>query len=437
MRINVFGMGYVGCVSAACMANLGHVVIGVEVDAQKVDSVSSGISPFVEPGLDLEIQKALKSGRLVARRNDVGNVPAAEMSLVCVGTPSRENGSLGIEALERVSEQIGTLIARSEDYHVVNVRSTVLPGVIEDVVVPRLETTSGKRSGRGFGVCMNPEFLREGTAIRDFYDPPFTVVGELDAKSGDVVCGAYAGVKAPLIRTSIRTAEMVKYASNSFHALKISFANEIGNLCKRLGVNSYEVMDLFCRDTKLNISAAYLKPGFAFGGSCLPKDLRAILYKAKQMDLTLPLLSAILTSNRLQIDHAFELIHRTGKTRVGVLGISFKPGTDDLRESPMVELVERMIGKGYQVSIFDEEVRLTRLHGANKCYVETIIPHIATIMKEDPVDVVRNAEVIVLGRRLGQERLIAEMRTGKVVVDLVRAFDRDDVTDHQYEGLAW
>jgi GDP-mannose 6-dehydrogenase len=314
----------------------------------------------------------------------------------------------------------------------------VLPGTVEGVLIPALEKHSGLRAGRDFGVCMNPEFLREGTSIRDYYEPPFTIVGELDQASGNVVASLYSSLPAPVVRTRLANAEMVKYACNAFHALKITFANEIGNVCKRMGLDGREVMNIFCRDDRLNISSVYLQPGFAFGGSCLPKDVRAILHRAGDVDLELPVLRAVLPSNKLQIDHAFRLIKKTGMKRVAMLGLSFKPGTDDLRESPMAELAEMLIGKGYDVSIYDREVSLARIHGSNKAYIEQVIPHISSLLKGTVEAALDGAEVVVLAKRSLEFRAALSGRTpGQHVIDLAGFVDPGQREQDGYEGICW
>ena len=436
MKINVYGMGYVGCVSAACLAHDGHEVTGIDVDPIKVDLINQKQSPIVEPGLEELLEKAVASGALKARQTMNG---PADVSIICVGTPSNKNGSLQLEYIQRVSQQIGAFLKETDAYHVVNVRSTVLPGTVDDIVIPILETASGKTAGDGFGVCMNPEFMREGSSLHDYYNPPFTVIGEIDKQSGNVIDALYEGMaNAPSIRTSIKVAEMVKYTSNAFHALKVTFANEIGNICKRVGVDSHDLMDIFCQDTKLNISKYYLKPGFAFGGSCLPKDLRALLYKARSMDLECPLLGAIMPSNSHQIDRAFEIIKETGKKRVGILGLSFKTGTDDLRESPMVDLVEKLIGKGYTLAIYDEEVSLAKLFGANKRYIERMIPHISSLLKPSPDDVLRASEVVVVGKDNAKVReAVGHVDGDTIVLDLVRIGSDPEQRMGHYEGLSW
>ncbi|MEW6443885.1 MAG: nucleotide sugar dehydrogenase [bacterium] len=438
MRINLFGLGYVGCVSAACLARDGHEVCGVDVDPGKVDLVNAGKSPVVEPGLDDALAEARREGRLRARCNRADELPEAEISIVCVGTPGRENGSVNLESIRKVAEQIGAQLRRRPQYHVVCIRSTTLPGTAEETVLPILERSSGKKAPDAFGLCANPEFLREGSSLFDFYHPPFTLIGETDLRAGSVIAALYGNIPAPVIRTRLRTAEMVKYASNAFHALKVCFANEIGRFCKKLGIDSHEIMDILCRDTKLNLSASYLKPGFAFGGSCLPKDLRALLQRARQLDLELPVLAALLPSNELQVREAFALVERTGKRKIGVLGMSFKPGTDDLRESPMVELIEKLIGKGYEIAIYDREVSLARLVGANKKYIELAIPHIASLMKSSLSEVLEHGEVIVIGNRTTEiDNAAGRLDPGKIILDLVRAPDVMRRKDVFYQGLCW
>jgi GDP-mannose 6-dehydrogenase len=434
MRINIFGLGYVGCVSAACLARAGHDVTGVDIDPLKLDMIRDGKSPIVEPGLEDLIAEGRRSGRLSVSPT----AAAADVSIVCVGTPSNDNGSLGLRYVERVSQQIGELLKSATDYHVVCVRSTVLPGTVEEFVLPILERVSGKCVGKDFGLCMNPEFMREGTSIRDYYNPPMTVIGEWDTASGERLASVYRELDAPLIRTSIKAAEMTKYVSNAFHALKVSFANEIGNLSKSLGVDSHEVMDIFCRDTKLNLSPYYLKPGFAFGGSCLPKDVRAILHEIKKRDLNSPVLEAILPSNENQIEVAFSRIKKLQKRKIGLVGLSFKPGSDDLRESPMVDLAERLIGKGYDVLIYDREVSLAKIFGSNKQFIETIIPHVSSLMRDSLEEVVSSSEIVIVAKKSEEvAAALARLNGSHVVLDLVRAVKGPTEVHTRYEGLCW
>jgi GDP-mannose 6-dehydrogenase len=437
MKLSVFGLGYVGCVSAACFAREGHEVVGVDVNATKVEIINGGRSPIVEAGVGELIGEMAAAGRLRATADTAEAIRNSEVSLVCVGTPSNANGSLDLKYVRRVCEEIGRELRAKEARHTVVIRSTMLPGTIETVVVPTLEAHSGKKAGSDFGVCINPEFLREGTSLKDFYAPPFTLIGADEEATAARVGELYAKIDAPLYVIGVRAAEMVKYACNCFHALKVSFANEVGNICKELGIDSHEVMDVFCRDTKLNLSPYYLKPGFAFGGSCLPKDLRAINYKAKELDVDVPVLASILPSNRLQVERAVEMILRTGQRRVGVLGFSFKAGTDDLRESPLVTLIETLIGKGLQLAIYDRDVSLARLFGANREYIEREIPHIAQLMRASVGEVLDAADVLVIGNKNEEFRQIeGQLRPGQIVVDLVRLFE-GRTTDETLQGICW
>jgi GDP-mannose 6-dehydrogenase len=436
MKISIFGIGYVGCVSAACFAHAGHDVIGVDVNPTKVDIINSGKSPIVEPQMNELIHDVVKSGKLRATTDSLEAVKATDISLVCVGTPSKPNGSLDLGHVARVCEEIGAALATKNTHHTVVIRSTMLPGSIESVAQPALEKTSHKKAGQDFGVCVNPEFLREGTSVKDFYAPPFTLIGADDETTANTVNKLYANIDAPVFNTTIKTAEMVKYVCNCFHALKVSFANEIGNICKALELDSHEVMKVFCADTKLNLSPYYLKPGFAFGGSCLPKDLRAVSYKAKELDVEVPLLSAITATNKLQVEKALDMVLRTGNKQVGVLGFSFKAGTDDLRESPMVTLIETLLGKGLELVIYDRDVSLARLFGSNKAYIEEEIPHIAKLMRGSIDEVLNAANTIVIGNRSEEFRQIeSRLRPGQTVIDLVRLFDR--TSGNGYQGICW
>jgi GDP-mannose 6-dehydrogenase len=438
MNVSVFGLGYVGSVSAASFAADGHHVVGVDVQPAKVESIAAGRSPIVEPGLDALLADAHAAGRLSATTCTADAVQQTEISLICVGTPSRRNGSLDLAYLERVCEQIGDALRDKPDYHVVVVRSTVLPGTTHDIVIPALERRSGKRYGEGFGASVNPEFLREGTALNDFRHPPLTLIGHNHAADATGTQALYCTIDAPLVTTSIRVAEMMKYTSNTWHALKVCFANEVGNLCKRVGVDSHEVMSIFCQDDKLNLSPYYLKPGFAFGGSCLPKDVRALQYRAKEVDLEMPVIQSILGSNRLQIDHALELVTTSEKKRVGLLGFSFKAGTDDLRESPIVILAEALLGKGYELRIYDRNVSLARLVGANREYITRQIPHLSSLLCDTLDEVIDASDVIVVGNA-APEFAEAVLRCGpeQLVVDLVRLpVAREDVKA-RYEGICW
>lgn len=438
MRISVFGLGYVGCVSATCLARNGHKVMGVDINQTKVDIINSGKSPVIEKDIDRIINEVVTAGKLIATRDGVEAVKNSEVSMICVGTPSKENGSLDLKYIKRVCAEIGAGLREKDNYHVVVVRSTILPGSVEGEVIPTLEKTSGKRAGVDFGVCMNPEFMREGSSVYDYYHPPMIVIGGLDKRSGETVGHIYANIDAPVVRTSIKVAEMIKYVNNSFHGLKVCFANEIGNICKKLGIDSHQVMEIFCMDTKLNLSPYYLKPGFAFGGSCLPKDLRALLYKGQREDLTLPLLNSILDSNENQVKMGINLIKKTKKKKIGIFGFSFKPGTDDLRESPMVELTETLLGKGYKISIYDKNVSLAKIFGANKQYIEKEIPHISSLISSSMEEVLSNSEVLVIGNNSKEFKKIPElMREDQIMIDLARILDGKNKKKSRYEGICW
>jgi GDP-mannose 6-dehydrogenase len=438
MRVAVFGLGYVGSVSAANFAADGHDVVGVDVNTVKVAAVNRGQSPIVEPGLDALLKSGVDSGRLRATTSTPEAIAETDMSLLCVGTPSRKNGSLDLRYLIRVCEQIGDALKQRSAYHVVVVRSTVLPGTTHGHVIPTLEAHSGKKYGEGFGVSVNPEFLREGTALKDFRQPPLTLVGHNHAADAAPTKALYDGIDAPLYSTSIRVAEMIKYTSNAWHAVKVVFANEIGNLCKRVEIDSHEVMDIFCRDEKLNLSSYYLKPGFAFGGSCLPKDVRALQYRAREVDLEMPLINSLLGSNQLQIQHALDRIVETGKKRIGILGFSFKAGTDDLRESPMVILGEALLGKGYELCIYDRNVSMARLMGANKEYIEQQIPHLSRHLCDSIDDVITRSDVVVIGNAAPEfSEAVRRCRPDQTIVDLVRIpIDFAGLQAH-YDGICW
>ena len=422
--LGVFGLGYVGCVSAACFAKAGWQVTGVDVNSLKVDMINDGNSPVVEPGVAELVREVVADGSLRATTDVCEAVAATGVSLICVGTPSKPNGALDHTYVARVCEDIGRALRPRRDRHVVVVRSTVLPGTTASIVIPTLERAAQRKVGDGIAVCVNPEFLREGTSLQDFHHPAFTLIGSDDPHAGREVADLYATVEAPLHIVDTKAAEIVKYACNAFHGLKVTFANEIGNICHAMAIDSREVMRVFCEDTKLNLSPYYLKPGFAFGGSCLPKDLRALVYQARQVDVETPVLAAVLQSNRQQVERAVEMVLRTGKRRVGLLGLSFKPGTDDLRESPLVTLAETLLGKGMQLAIYDPDVSGARVMGANRAYIEREIPHIWSLMRDSLTDVLTHAETLVIGHKVEEYRLVETLpQNGRVVIDLVRLFE--------------
>jgi len=441
MRITVFGLGYVGAVSVACLARDGHSVIGVDPNPVKVAFLSEGKSPIVERDLEPLIAAAIAAGRLSAHSDHRAAVAHAEVMFVCVGTPGQANGSLDLTHVRRIAQQIGEQLRGTDDFKVVAIRSTLLPGSMHSVVIPILEQVSGRKAGQDFGVCINPEFLREGSAIYDYDHPPKTVIGASDERTAAILRQLYANLQAPLILTDLRTAEMVKYIDNSWHALKVTFANEVGRLSKAMGVDGRNAMRLFCMDTKLNLSEAYLRPGFAFGGSCLPKDVRALTYQGRLLDVDTPVLSSILSSNQLHIAQAMTMIRATGMRRIGMVGLSFKAGTDDLRESPMVTLAELLIGKGYELAVWDANVRLASLLGANREYILTHIPHIGRLLVDSVEQLCEQSEVIVLGTADPQiVELLAPLLQGKAVVDLVGLLPKTTTNGgaaQGYEGIAW
>jgi GDP-mannose 6-dehydrogenase len=437
VNISIFGLGYVGVVTAACLTRAGHRVVGIDTNAAKVGLIGDGSAPIVEPGVGELLLEARRRGLLHATSDAAEAVRESELSIVCVGTPSRTNGSLDTDYLERVCEDIGSALRNSDDFHVVAVRSTVLPGTLHSLVIPTLEKASGRRAGENLGVCFNPEFMREGTAVYDFENPPKTVIGSTDEKSAAIVASLYEDLDAPLLHVDVQVSEMVKYADNCWHAIKIGFANEIGTIAKAIGIDGHDVMDVFCRDEKLNISTAYLKPGQAFGGSCLPKDLRALTYHARSLDIETPLLSSALATNKLHAERALELVLQAKSRKVGVLGFSFKAGTDDLRESPVLDMIETLLGKGYDLRIFDRNVNLAKLVGANKEFLLTRIPHVSALMVESIDEVVDHADTIVIGNKDPDfARVLDEMRPGQTVIDLVR-IAKGRCSDDGYQGICW
>ncbi len=442
MKVSIFGLGYVGCVSAACLARQGHTVVGVDVNEFKVKLLAEGKSPIVEDQLEDILKevtgtKTKGPGSLRTTTSAAEAIRDTEISLLCVPTPSNDNGSLNLDFVRRCAHEIGECLKHKSAYHVVVVRSTMLPGSVESVVIPELEAASGKAMGTDFGVAINPEFLRESTSVQDFYNPSVTVIGANDEHSGKTVAKLYPFLDAPLVHTDLRTAEMVKYSCNAFHALKVTFANEIGAICKGSGIDSHKVMEIFCMDRKLNLSPYYLKPGFAFGGSCLPKDLRALTYLARQNDVETQILNAILPSNDTHLDRAIQWILRSGKRKIGLLGLSFKPGTDDLRESPMVRLAEALIGKGYELNIYDKNVSLSQLIGANKAYIEQQIPHISKLMSGDLQQVIDDAEVLVVGNNDPDFHELMSSGCKTPIFDLARLPNEEATYPENYEGLCW
>jgi len=440
MKMSIIGMGYVGAVSGACFAKIGHEVIGVDCSEAKVNLINDGMSPIIEEDIAELMKEVTQSKKLRATRDLRTSVIETDVSLVCVGTPSNANGSLDLKAVKGVCQEIGEALKAKGSYHVVVIRSTVLPTTTEKIAIPILEAASGLKAGEGFGVCFNPEFLREASSIKDFYNPPFTIIGGQDERAFGVAKEIYREIKAPLYCVNYRESEMVKYACNNYHALKITFANEIGRMCKAWGMDGRKVMEIFVEDDKLNVSKAYLKPGFAFGGSCLPKDLRATLYGAKMMDVDLPLLGSLLPSNEKHIQAAIAIIRQSKKKKIGLVGLSFKAGTDDLRESPHVIMAEYLIGKGYDLKIYDENVSLAKLVGANKEYIEKEIPHISSILTSDVDDLIGHSELIIVGNHDQKfKESISELDKKVILLDLANTFDNSEIKDamFEYHGICW
>jgi len=437
--ISIFGLGYVGSVSAACFARLGHQVTGVDVSPAKVDMLQSGQSPIIEAQMDEMAAEAHSSGRLLATTNSRQAILDSDVSFICVGTPSLRSGKLDLSHVEHVCREIGATLREKQRHHVIVLRSTVLPGTTESLVIPVLESASGLRAGVDFAVCYNPEFLREGTAVADFLQPPYTILGANEPEALAPVRLLYDGIPGAVFETTITVAEMVKYVSNAFHAVKVGFANEIGTLCKSLEVDTEAITRIFTSDTKLNISPAYLSPGFAFGGSCLPKDLRALTHRAKELDLSLPLLESVMPSNAEHLERAVEMTLQTGKIKIALLGLSFKAATDDLRGSPQVALVKRLLGEGRQVKIWDKHVSLGRLVGSNRQFIEEFIPHIGSLLCSSLEEAVAAAEVVVVGTsELKQDDLQLILKPEQIVIDLVNlAKGQRPDGGTSYEGICW
>lgn len=438
MKIAIFGLGYVGAVSLACLGRDGHQVVGVDIDGNKLEMIRGGRAPIVEEGIQELMKETVDSGRVTVTSNTAEAVASSDVSFVCVGTPSAPNGSQDLTAIRRLSESIGDALSDCSHYHVVVIRSTVQPGTVESLIKPILEQRSGKRVGEGFGLGFQPEFLREGSSIKDYDNPPFTVVGMDSERSARALREIFGHLPCEFVSTDIGTAEMLKYACNSFHALKITFANEISRICQSVGVDGRRVMELVCRDRQLNISPAYMRPGFAFGGSCLPKDLRALTYVARSNDVSVPMLDNVLPSNRVHIEHAIGSVLARGRPKIGLIGLSFKSGTDDLRESPLVTLAETFIGKGLDLRIYDPEVSISSLIGANRRYIEESIPHIASLMVGRCEDLIDQSEVVVVGLNDAPIMTVLEQRTrpDQWILDLTSIKNPERLAG-AYQGVCW
>jgi GDP-mannose 6-dehydrogenase len=437
--ISVFGLGYVGTVTAACFAHMGHNVIGVDLNPGKVEAMAAGRSPIVEPRVETLISEAHSAKRLSATSSSESAVMNSDISFLCVGTPSLRNGKLDLGHIEPVCRNIGQVLKKKTAFHLVVLRSTVLPGTAETIVVPALEQASGKKMGKDFGVCVNPEFMREGTAVADFLEPSMTIIGATDSAHGAMLREIYKWAPGKIFETSFRSAEMTKYVCNAWHAVKVSFANEVGTLARELGVDAESVVEIFTADTKLNISPTYLKPGFAFGGSCLPKDVRALNYRAKELDLNLPLFQAIMPSNDEHLERAVDMVLSTGKKKIALLGLSFKAATDDLRESPQVQLAKRLLGEGRDLKIWDDNVSLGQLIGSNRQYIEEVIPHIGSLLCSDLPSALADAEVVVVGTRgIDRNTLASHIRPAQIVIDLVNLEKSRRVSNNgSYRGICW
>ena len=436
MNISVFGLGYVGAVSCACFAKIGHKVVGVDVNEQKVRLIQSGKSPIVEEDLDEYVAEGIANGNITATTDVTAAVRDTDISIVCVGTPSQINGNIDLTYIYKVCSEIAEALKQKDSFHTVVIRSTVIPGTIQQCA-QIIEDVSGKKHAKDFGVASNPEFLREGTAIYDFWNPPYTVIGTESEKSEKHLEALYETIDAPLFKLKPEESEMIKYANNNFHAVKVTFANEIGNICKELGVDGHKVMQVVSSDTKLNLSPYYMKPGFAFGGSCLPKDVRGLNYRAKMLDVDTPMLNGLLPSNEYQVERGLRLITETGKQKIGFLGFAFKAGTDDLRESPVVTLIETLMGKGYDLALYDSNILLSQLMGKNKDYLTGRIPHITRLLKKSVDEVMQHADVIVIGNKSPEfKEAIATASSEQTIIDLVR-IDKEKTTQDNYVGICW
>ncbi len=434
MNVSIFGMGYVGCVSLACLAQNGHYVIGVDVIPSKIDLINQGKPTIIEKDIDILIAENWKNKRISATLNFKEAVLDTDVSIICVGTPSNSHGHLNLNAIYETAKQIGLALKEKDSFHVVTIRSTVIPGTNKKVG-EIIEQHSGKKRNEAFAVVSNPEFLREGSAVKDYYNPPVTVIGTDNPKASQILAEMYNGIEAPIEETNIEIAELIKYVNNSFHALKVSFANEVGNICKNMGIDSHKLMKLFCMDDQLNLSPYYLRPGFAFGGSCLPKDLTAFKTLAHDFYLDSPVLNSIMDSNEYQKKRALKMILEKGVKRIGILGLSFKKGTDDLRYSPIVDLAENLLGKGFTLSIYDKNVNISKLTGTNKLYIDEHIPHLSELISDDLNAVVENSELIVISHNEPEFKCIDTRFPDKTFIDLVKI--KEGISAGNYEGICW
>lgn len=436
MKISIFGLGYVGCVSLGCLAKNGHTVIGVDVSLDKVNQINSGIATIVENEIDDIIAEQHQKGKISATHDVHYAVHNSEISIIAVGTPSTEKGHLNLEYIFAVAEAIAEALKTKNEFHVIALRSTIMPGTCEKFA-RIIEEKSGKVYNQDFTVADNPEFLREGTAVKDYYNPPLTLIGSDSEIGSQKLRSLYEELPGEIIVTDVKVAEIMKYVNNTFHALKISFANEVGNICSSLGIDSHEVMDIFCKDKQLNISPYYFKPGFAYGGSCLPKDLKGLQTLAHDLYIQAPVIEGIDKTNDIQKQRAVSLLSKYFGKKIAVLGLSFKAGTDDLRNSPSVELVETLIGRGFDLSIYDRNIQLAKLTGKNKEYIDKRIPHLSSLLVENLELLIDKSDVIVISNKEKQFTEAIQSVKGKTIIDLVKVDSPALKEQNTYIGINW
>ncbi|HNW57752.1 MAG TPA: nucleotide sugar dehydrogenase [Bacteroidales bacterium] len=435
MDISIFGLGYVGCVSIGCLAKSGHHIIGVDVSQTKVNQINSGCATIIEKDIDHIIAEQRKSGRIEATTDPIDAVLRSEISIVAVGTPSSDKGHLDLQYIFNVAEEIGKALSKKSKFHIIAIRSTIMPGTC-DKFAGIVEKSSGKKRNIDFAIADNPEFLREGTAVHDFNNPPLTLIGSDNKEAAETLAGLYKNLPAEIIITDLKTAEIMKYVNNTYHALKISFGNEIGNICSELGIDSHKVMEIFCKDKQLNISPYYFKPGFAYGGSCLPKDLKGLQTLAHDLYVTVPVIDGINKTNDIQIERAVKIIYKYWNKKLGFLGLSFKAGTDDLRNSPAVSVIEALMGKGCDITIYDKNINLSLLTGTNKEYINSKIPHLATLLTKDPAQLVKDCDVIIVNTKEPEFLELVKNINDKLIIDFVR-LDESLLSKENYHGINW
>jgi len=434
MTISIFGLGYVGCVSLGCLAKNGFQVIGVDVNKTKVHLINQGLPTIIEKDIDTIIKEQYKAGKIKATQDYHQAVMESDMSIMCVGTPLGEDGNLNLDYIYQTAKQIGDVLKNKNTFHIIVIRSTVIPGTNQKVS-EIISDKSGKKVNIDFAVVSNPEFLREGSAVQDYYNPPFTLIGTDNDEAAEMMKQIYEKVNGEFIRTEIKIAELIKYVNNSFHALKVTFANEVGTICKKLDIDAYELMNIFCKDKQLNISSYYLKPGFAYGGSCLPKDLNALKTIARDLNINALVLNSIELSNQNHIQNAVQIIKKSGKTKIGIFGIAFKEGTDDLRYSPVINVIEELLAKDYQVKVYDDYVQTALLIGSNKEYLENNLPYLKNLMVNNEKDLLEWAELIVFNRKKEYYSELISQYPDKCFLDLIRINGK--IKSSNYEGICW